>query len=456
MAKEAPIPLDFMRDKTLTICFFLTLSIGLARTEVPDSYARLWNDPALLERMQRDTERHRKSDATVEVTEPGGKAIAGATLEIRQQTNEFLFGCNLFVLGQLTTPELNHKYEDAFAHLFNFATLPFYWRELEPEAGKPRFAADSGDIWRRPPPDRLLKWCQAHQITPKGHALLYAKNKFMPDWTTRNDPETFRREAAQHLSGIAGRYGGEIPVWDAINEEMPRRIHFREWHAVPDDYLVWCFQEASRLFPQDVKLLINDGQLQAHYDTGDYISLAKEVMQSGAHIGGIGMQFHVTRDSVLSGKLYAPAHLCDVYAALGRLGLPLYITEITVPGVGENGAELQAAIVENYYRLWFSTPMMAGITWWNLGDGTAYENENQVLGGLLDAEMNPKPAYRALERLIHEEWRTRLTLKTNAQGQVVFRGFHGDYEVSAESGGRTVKQSFRLTKNAPSPWKIRF
>ena len=81
-----------------------------------------------------------------------------------------------------------------------------------------------------------------------------------------------------------------------------------------------------------------------------------------------------------------------VYEQLGRLGLPLYITEITIPGVGDDGAE-QAAIVANLYRLWFSTPTMAGVTWWNLGDGTAYQKENKALGGLLDNDMNPKPAY---------------------------------------------------------------
>jgi GH35 family endo-1,4-beta-xylanase len=416
--------------------------------DVPEIYRTLWSDPAVVARIEGGIEKHRKGDAVIEVVGKDGKPLANATVEVRQQTHEFLFGCNLFVLDQLPTPELNRKYEAAFTNIFNFATLPFYWRELEPEQGKPRFAEDSPRIWRRPPPDRLVKWCKANGITPKGHALMYAKNKFMPDWTAHDDPKTFLQQSTKHMAEIAARYQRDIPIWDAVNEELPRRAHFKEWHAVPDDYLAWCFQEAGRLFPKEVKLLINDGQLQAHYSTYDYMGLVKDLQQRGVRVEGIGMQFHIGRDSVLSGKLYPPAHLQDVYSQLGRLGLPLYITEITVPGVGENGAALQAAIVANIYRLWFSTPAMAGVTWWNLGDGTAYENENKALGGLLDAEMNPKPAYRALDRLINHEWKTRLTLKTDAGGKASFRGFCGTYAYATEVGGKKTTGVFHLQRNA--------
>ncbi len=432
----------------LKFVLVLSLVATTVGAEVPDTFRALWDDPAVSGRIEQGIEKHRKGDATIEVVGKDGKPLANATVEICQQTHEFLFGCNLFALDQLATPELNRKYEAAFTNLFNFATVPFYWRELEPQQGKPRFAEDSPPIWRRPPPDRLVKWCKAHGITPKGHALMYVKNQFMPDWTARNDAEMLRRQGAIHMAGIAERYGRDIPIWDAVNEEMPRRIHFKTWHAVPDDYLTWCFQEAGRLFPRSAKLLINDGQLQGHYDTYDYMALVKDLQQSGARVEGIGVQFHVSRNSVLSGKLYPPAHLQDVYSSLGRLGLPLYITEITVPGVGENGAELQAAIVANYYRLWFSTPMIAGITWWNLGDGTAYENENKALGGLLDKEMNPKPAYRALEQLINHDWRTHLKLTTDAKGRAKFRGFHGKYSLRIAVGEEKREFPFELKSKA--------
>jgi hypothetical protein len=88
--------------------------------------------------------------------------------------------------------------------------------------------------------------------------------------------------------------------------------------------------------------------------------------------------------------------------------------------------------------------MMAGVTWWNLGDGTAYENENKALGGLLDGDMNPKPAYRELDQLINHEWKTRLTLKTDANGKAGFRGFHGKYLLRVTAGTETREIPFEL------------
>jgi hypothetical protein len=150
---------------------------------------------------------------------------------------------------------------------------------------------------------------------------------------------------------------------------------------------------------------------------------------------------------MLNGTSFPPAQLSAVYERFGKLGLPLYITEITVPGNGDNGAELQAAIVENLYRLWFSTPGMAGVTWWNLGDGAAFQEENKALGGLLDNDMNPKPAYRALDRLINREWKTALKLQTDAAGKVSFRGFLGKYSIRVTVGANTRDYAFSLSRS---------
>ena len=99
--------------------------------------------------------------------------------------------------------------------------------------------------------------------------------------------------------------------------------------------------------------------------------------------------------------------------------------------------------------------MMAGVTWWNLGDGTAYENENKALGGLLDKDMNPKPAYQALDKLINHEWKTNLTLATDAQGKARFRGFPSAStrsQVTAGQPGEAVRD--RSLRRRPGPHKL--
>ncbi|NLF68422.1 MAG: glycoside hydrolase family 10 [Candidatus Anammoximicrobium sp.] len=437
---------------TLLAGLLVSALASSAGAAVPDAYQQMWDGVA--GQIDEGIERHRKGDAVIEVVDADGQPVAGAALEIRQKTHDFLFGCNLFALGQLESPELNRKYEEAFARINNFATLPFYWRELEPEDGRPRFAEGSPPIWRRPPPDQLVKWCRARGITAKGHALMYAKTMFMPDWIKPDDPQRLKTLAQRHMSQIAERYGRDIAVWDVVNEELPRLAHPQQWHAVPDDYLAWCFQEAGRLFPKNATLMINDGINQSHVTTDQYEKLVRGLLQRQVRVEGIGIQFHTSRGAMLSGKVYAPSHMLAVYEQLGRLGLPLYITEITVPGVGENGPAEQATIVANLYRLWFSTPAMAGVTWWNLADGTAYRNENAALGGLLDKDMNPKPAYQALDQLINHQWKTNLTVKTDAQGRAQFRGFYGGYKAQVTLRNRVQDFEVHVAKGASATYRL--
>ena len=361
-----------------------------ARAEVPETFRKLWSDPQVVARIDRDTEQYRKADAVIELVDAQGKPVGGAKIAAVQQTHEFLFGCNLFVLDQLATPELNAKYEKAFTHLFNFATVPFYWGDLEPEQGKPRYADGLPYVWRRPPPDVLVAWCKAHGITPKGHALLYAKNMFMPKWTVCDDAAAFMEQASVHVTQLAERYGRQIPVWDVINEEIPRVAHPDQWHAVPEDYAERCFRQATGLFSKDATLIINDGTTQTHVTTDLCEANVKRLLDAGIRVDGIGIQFHAGRGAVLNGKPYSPQHLIDVYDRLGRLGRSLWITEITISGTGADGPAEQAAAVEALYRLWFSTPKMAGITWWNLGDGTGLRQRKQGAGRTGRREHGPQ------------------------------------------------------------------
>ena len=85
-------------------------------------------------------------------------------MEIRQTGHEFKFGANLFMLDEFESEEKNRIYREKFPEAFNLATVPFYWNDLEPEEGKPRYAADSPKIYRRPAPDLCVAYCKEKGI----------------------------------------------------------------------------------------------------------------------------------------------------------------------------------------------------------------------------------------------------------------------------------------------------
>lgn len=120
----------------------------------------------------------------------------------------------------------------------------------------------------------------------------------------------------------------------------------------------------------------------------------------------------------------------------------------------ETDVRVKAEILRELYRIWFSHRSMEGIVYWNVPDGYAASakpgdfsaGENVYYGGLCRFDLSPKPAYEVIRDLFDREWRTNFD-RTVEGGVLSFRGFCGDYELEATSGGKTVMRSFSI---APS------
>jgi hypothetical protein len=88
--------------------------------------------------------------------------------------------------------------------------------------------------------------------------------------------------------------------------------------------------------------------------------------------------------------------------------------------------------------------LTAGTAWWDFTDQNAWQ---RAPAGLLRDDMTPKPAYDELHRLIKGKWWTRTTTKVEAGSRARFRGFFGQYEVTALVGGHRLAGTFRLDKS---------
>ena len=71
-----------------------------------------------------------------------------------------------------------------------------------------------------------------------------------------------------------------------------------------------------------------------------------------------------------------PAKILKGLDVIAELGLPLEMTEVTLPTFGETeeDEELQADLIELLYSVWFSHPAMQDIVYWNVPDGYAYDD----------------------------------------------------------------------------------
>jgi len=428
---------------------------------ISDAYRSLW---ALLEsRIASGIRTHRMAQAEIWVLDAAGRPMPGAIVEAVQTDHAFHFGANSF-LYQAYDDERDERYEARFLQIFNAATVAMYWRELEPQPGQFRYGADSVKVWRRPPTDPVIAWCRANGLLVNGHNLVWDNPHWhVPPWMPK-DPAECARLTAQRIRQLAERYGDKVHRWDVLNE----RVH--SWRRpspfpevpMPLDFDILAFREAQAALPESATLMINDYWDVFNEGPVAYRDLIRELDARGARIDAIGLQMHnfnkaetlkVCRDAVKF-RGDGMANALDGYTPLGR---PLHISEITLaqPEDTPAGEEAQARMARDYYRLWFSHPLVTGITWWNFADGGAAPGEDGILSGLLDRDHQPKAAFHALDHLLNHEWKTNSgPMTSNAEGQVRFRGFKGEYRLTVRAKGREIQTSVPLS--ADSTHTIRF
>ena len=397
-------------------------------------------------RIRDGIEQNRKGDFIVH-------APAGERVTVRLKNHKFRFGCNMFMLDEIPDdPVKNETYKEKLSEFFNMATVPFYWDATEPEEGKTRYAADSEKIYRRPPTDLCVEFCEQHGMEPREHALCY--DNFFPVWLRDRSVEEIKDHLERRMQEISSRYAARIPTIEVTNEMFWDKGK-TAFYSSPD-FLEFCFKTAEKYFPHNT-LCINEwaGIWEApEHPWDNYASYIESTLLRGARIDAIGMQYHMfhraERYFDATRRFYNKAHLFRALDNYARFGRPIQITEVTVPAYTAEAAdeESQADVIERLYSLWFSHPNVTQIIYWNLVDGYAAfttpgnmaDGENYYRGGLLRFDMSEKPAYKRLRHLITEVWTTDETVMADEDGVARFRGFYGEYEVTA--GGKTATANF--------------
>jgi hypothetical protein len=69
--------------------------------------------------------------------------------------------------------------------------------------------------------------------------------------------------------------------------------------------------------------------------------------------------------------------------------------------------------------------------------------------------MTPKPVYNQLKHLIKGRWWTTSGGTVDREGRVRFRGFLGEYEVTAQLDGRRLRGMFRLDRQTTDSIEVR-
>ncbi|MBR3222950.1 MAG: endo-1,4-beta-xylanase [Kiritimatiellae bacterium] len=254
-----------------------------------------------------------------------------------------------------------------------------------------------------------------------------------------------RRVFRKRAFDVAGAYGDVVDSFDVVNESAQDWVRYRKartglpvWFSnyglMPGDYPLHALLDAKEAFPASARLAINDYKID-----DSFLEQTRQLVDEGARIDIVGCQMHIfnTNDCtrLVNGAtdvkwVGTPQTIRARLDMMARTGRPLHVSEVTIAAPGEDARsrDIQAVLVRNIYRAWFSHPAAMGITWWNTVDGAGVAGE-PLVSGLFTRDLEKKPAYHALDRLINHEWKTSLDAKASA-GKVAFRGFKGRYRLA--------------------------
>ncbi|MBQ8213579.1 MAG: endo-1,4-beta-xylanase [Clostridia bacterium] len=421
-------------------------------------------------RAKTNIEKYRKGERTLRLIDKDGKPLSGARVKVTQKTHDFKYGANIFLLDEFESADTNRRYREQFAQYFNLATVPFYWEGTEPDEGVLRYDKNSNKIYRRPAPDLCVEYCEQNGILPKLHCLFY--DKFIPNWLPKTDSAAMWRLYEKRFAEIAERYAGKMYEFEVSNE----MISTYKWKkcsilSYERDATLRMWQMARKYFPNET-LVINDTYppdvgREGYYSP--YYLMIENLLRRGATIDKVGVQNHIfcgcrasqEEDLPRYMKFFDPELNLRGLEVLSSFGKPLEITEVTIPtlGEGEDAELLQAEILRTLYTMWFATPLMETVAYWNLADFTAYaepgHDENKCRAGLFHHDMTPKAAAKELKRLFEEEWHTDETLVADENGCVCFRGFFGEYDMEIDGErlsfgihkGQTCFGTYKINNN---------
>lgn len=367
-------------------------------------------------------DRLRRGDLAATIVDAAGKPIAGP-VSYRLVRHEFQFGTAIAngMVGAEAPTDDQRRYQEILARHFNAAVAEnaMKWYHMERERG---VANDEEAL-------RILRFCESNGLELRGHCLFWGIDKYVQPWVKKLEPAELEAAMRARAKYALTLFRGKVAEWDC-NNEMIHGDFYRKKLGLADGsaYFRWA-READ----PDVRLYVNDYNILSGGEIGKYVAHIKGLIDAGAPVGGIGDQGH------FGGRVADNAKLWRILDQLGQFNLPVKITEFDIRSKDE---AQQAADTRRFYRLCFAHPAVHGVLAWGFWEGKHWIPE----AAMWRKDWSIKPNGEAYVRLMEQDFMSAGEASADAQGVVRFRGFFGDYELSA--GGRTWRA--RLLRASPA------
>ncbi|MGD8453275.1 MAG: endo-1,4-beta-xylanase [Phycisphaerae bacterium] len=368
-------------------------------------------------------EKARMGELRLRLVGEAGKPLEGVEVNVAPAQSAIRFGANLFDWGLCATPELEEAYRARFAELLNSGTLAFWWASYEPR---------QRDV-QASQMENIVRWCHEHGLDARGYGLIL--NNEDPPWLP-GDPRITRVMAMGHVRNCVRYFGplaatrkgadSSIGTWDVVAEmtnfeqraaQAPKLTEV--WRmAGPIEVAREALQRA-RAGDQKGTLVVSDSVLDERFEK--FIETLR-LPDGNLPFDAIGLVMPMTDGA------WDTERIAEVCTRFGRFGVPLHVTGLNIPSDGPDGEARQAREVERVYTELVAQPKVTVVNW-----GDFFDRKDNA-GGLLRADMTPKPAYDVLKRLVKQDWQAGGTGRSDATGTFTCRVMRGDRWVSYKYG----------------------
>lgn len=396
----------------------------LQNTEKEETYKGREADALWREQALKRIEKYRTDEVTVRVLKENGTPFKNINVSAKMTKSAFIFGTEQAGYNHSVIGEYIKKYFNGITA--SYAKLGMY--EPDNVASVLQFAKDN-DMYSR------------------GHALVYDHSIFM-----YGDSEECQKWDMYTASGINPKYKSyNVAVAkfdDYIKDRMETFPGFTQWDVLNEPDSVYTYRGtfgnkiAAEWFKSFKNYAVNgekayinscliSGKKSQDSAAQNFADLIKGINEAGGSrlIDGGGIQCH------LGGVIY-PQDLYNQIDTVAKEVDEVMLTEFDIKTMTvdnlvkqEDEAQLESDLVRDILIALYSNPKAAGFITW----GTSAYNQNQGL--FLDKDFNEKPTLDMWKELVMDEWMTKVSGKTDENGEFTFRGHFGDYDISLVKGG---------------------
>lgn len=400
----------------------------IRRTYAGREAQALWRKAAL-ERI----EKHRQADLTLTLTDPTGQPLKNTEVRVVLQRHEFGFGSAVPVKWLVEDSQDGRNFRNIVDRLFSIVVFENDLKEGEwsPEASAEKRQQRNAQL------DQAFAWLEARHIPVRGHYLMQVATPY--NLHGINDAEVIRQRILEGTRERLGFVKNRVREWDVINHPIA-------WHGADmlnaKPGLAEIDRETYRLARSltDLPFWVNEDQIfrpgPQQERTFTYIQALNE---AGLPVAGLGNQAHFDESFLPS-----PEELLAVTDRYAKIVPSQSITEFDV--VTQADEDLAADYTRDMLIACFSHPAYSSILLWGFWEGSHWKPE----AASWNKDWSIRPRGEVLEEWIGRRWRTDVTLKTDASGQVNWRGFPGDYLVTTylESGAASSTATLHHQKPA--------